>query len=80
MQNIIDSLLQRLAPIVSSLGRFAKAIVPASLGVAEVLANLIFTGSLDSTDLAPAISALVLAVVVYFVPNSQPRAAKRSRK
>lgn len=53
----------------SKLSQFRKAIAPAVLGVAAVIAQWIGTGTLGEAELRTALAALFVSVVVYFVPN-----------
>lgn len=69
MPQAINALLAALASKLGGLSPLAKAVVPAALGVAEIAVNLAFTGSLNSSELAASVSALVSSVIVYLVPN-----------
>ena len=69
MQNAITQLLDNLATILGPLSPFTKAVVPAVLAVATALIKSAFDGMIDATSVTIAASGLVLALVVYFVPN-----------
>lgn len=53
----------------NSLRPIAKALVPLVLGVVAVLVEWIATDTLNAGELQTAISALVVAALVYAVPN-----------
>lgn len=68
MQNVITSLLDQLAARLGPLSPFTKAIVPAALALVVAVVNALFNG-IDAVSLAVAGSGLVLALVVYLLPN-----------
>ena len=73
MQSAITNLFGQLANVLAPLSPFTKAIVPAALSLATAAVKCGFDGKLDATSLTIAGCGLVLALVVYFVPN-KPKA------
>jgi len=65
----VTQLLDNLANVLGPLSPFTKAIVPAALAIAVAVVKCAFNGAVDATSLTIAGSALVLALVVYLVPN-----------
>jgi len=51
---------------------FAKAIVPAVIGVALAAADMIASGHFDIVRLRAVAAGIVTALIVYFVPNAGP--------
>lgn len=52
-----------------TLASVRKAIAPAVLGVVTSITAWIATGEFDELEVRSAVAGLVMAVVVYFVPN-----------
>ena len=68
-QTIIDSLLSSLADVLGPLSPFTKAVVPAGLALAYAIVNVIVTGTVDASALTAAVGGVVLAVLVFLLPN-----------
>ena len=52
-----------------TLASVRKAVAPAVLGLATSLTAWIATGEFDELEVRSAVAGLVMAAVVYFVPN-----------
>lgn len=74
-QSIIDQFLSQLAGLLGPLSPFTKAVVPAVLGLAYAVINVIVTGTLNASALTAAIGAVVLAVLVFELPNIEKKPA-----
>ena len=69
MQNALDQALDQLASLLGPLSPFTKAIVPAALALATTIVKCVFDGKVDATSLTIGGCGLVLALVVYLIPN-----------
>lgn len=75
MQNLINPLLTQLASILGPLSPFTKAVVPAALALAYAVVNVIVTGTIDASSLTAAVGGLIVAVLVYELPNLERKPA-----
>lgn len=63
-----------MSKVKTTLGPFAKALVPAVAALLGVIVNTLIAGSFDKVSLATAITGVVMAALTYFVPNVKPAA------
>ena len=80
MSPAITAILTALAAVVEPLSGFTKAVVPAALGLATAVVNTLVSGSFDAVTITSLAGGLLVAVVVYFVPNKPKAVAAAPKK
>ena len=73
-QKLVDGLIQNLVSALGPLAPYAKAVVTAAGGLATSLANWAISGSFNALSITSAAGGVVLALVVYEVPNLTKKA------